>query len=412
MANKINFIFQQNSSLYKELKNNVNQGTSTMEVYVRLNNDVERDFAFQVDNEDKITTKIAKAFREKGEGVSDLIVLRPTIFHEKLPIGYSKSMHPGYMTEGGCLIFDYDADLKQYKQALDPEKSLMDQLWPGQLIIPEWKVSRTNVLTYVVLMLIWLYTDLPDVISPTPGISLTNQLSRTAIPILEHFDYGHVADRLKMEIQVNYTGVVAQWLFFVVHILKIAVITMFFTTAMVNPISFNPAALYKIRNMQINDPKLRNLMRSLGWVGARRGTYDEYQGNYYNYIIKKYGDPAKAFRAGMIKVAAAPGFPLGEGEGFQTPLSQRLTASTFKTIKEERKFVLSEEYFIQLEDDLKKNLDACQGDIGAMNNEIRRFRRFGLFEPGEELTEMVTLRKEAWIEEKKAEKSEEPKKQK
>lgn len=382
-----------------------------MEVYVRLNNDVERDFAFQVDSEDTINSKIAKVFLKGGEGVSDIIVLRPTIFHKKLPTGYSKSMHPGYMTEGGCLIFDYDADLKQYKQKIDPEKKLMDQLWPGQLILPEWETSTTNIIIYVALMLVWLYTDLPDVISPTPGISLTNQLSRIAIPILEHFELGHVADRLKMEIQVNYTGLAAQWLFFVVHILKIAVLTMFFTTAMVNPISFNPAVLYKIRNIQLTDPKLRSLLRSLGWVGARRGTYDEYQGNLYSYIMKKYGDPAKAFRAGMIKVAAAPGFPLGEGEGFQTPLAQRLTGSTFKTIKEEGKFVLSEEYFIQLEDDLKKKLDACQGDIGEMNNEIRRFRRFGFFEPGEELKELVQLRKEALANEK-AEKLVESKKEK
>lgn len=382
-----------------------------MEVYVRLSDDVERDFAFQVDQEDTINTKISKAFLKGGEGVSDLVVLRPSIFYEKVPIGYFKSMHPGYMTEGGCLIFDYDADLKQYKQRLDPEKKLLDQLWPGQLILPEWKRSSNNIIIYVALMLVWLYTDLPDVISPTPGISLTNQLSRIAIPILDHFDLGHVSERLKAEIQVNYTGVVGQWLFFVVHILKIALITLFFTTAMVNPISFNPAVLYKIRNMQLTDPKLRSLLRSLGWVGARRGTYDEYQGNFYSYTINKYGDPAKAFRAGMIRIAAAPGFPLGEGEGFQTPLAQRLTGSTFKTMREEGKFVLSEEYFIQLEDDLKKKLDECDGDIGKMNSEIRRFRRFGFFEPGEELKELVKMRKDAMAQEKE-EKSDELKKEK
>lgn len=383
-----------------------------MEIYVRLNDDVERDFAFQIDTDDTINTKIAKSFRKGGEGVSDFIVLRPTIFHEKQPIGYYKSMHPGYLTEGGCLIFDYDADLKQYKQRLDPDKKLMDQLWPGQLILPEWKKSRENIIIYVALMLFWLYTDLPDAISPTPGICLTNQLSRIAIPIFEHFEKTHIADKLREEIQVNFSGLLAQWGFFVVHILKIALVTMFFTVGMVNPISFNPAVLYKIRNLQLTDPRIKNLLRSLGWVGAKRGTYDEYQGNFYQFIIDKYGDPAKAFRAGMIKVAAAPGLRLGDGEGFQTPLDQRFTGSTFKTIKEEGKFIISEEYFLQLEEDLKKNLESCQGDIGRMNNEIRRFRRFGLYEPGEELQELVKLRKETKAKEEEAKKSEEPKKEK
>lgn len=385
-----------------------------MEIYVRLNNDVERDFAFQIDADDTINTKIAKSFRQGGEGVSDFIVLRPTIFHEKQPIGYCKSMHPGYLTEGGCLIFDYDADLKEYKQRLDPDKKLMDQLWPGQLILPEWKKSTKNIVTYVVVMLVWLYTDLPDVISPTPGLCLTNQLSRLAIPIFEHFGKYTIADKLREEIQVNFSGVVAQWGFFVVHILKLAFITMFFTTGMVNPISFNPAVLYKIRNLQLNNPKIKNLLRSLGWVGAKRATYDEYQSNFYEYIIQKYGDPAKAFKAGMIRVAAVPGLRLGDGEGFQTPLDQRFSGNTFKTIKEEGKFVLSEEYYLQLENDLKKNLESCQGDIGKMNNEIRRFRRFGLYEPGEELKEMVRLRKEVKTREEaeKVKRAEESKKEK
>ncbi|QLQ82649.1 hypothetical protein HG537_0H04120 [Torulaspora globosa] len=385
-----------------------------MEIYVRLNNDVERDFAFQIDTDDTINTKIDKSFREGGEGVSEFIVLRPTIFHEKQPIGYYKSMHPGYLTEGGCLIFDYDADLKEYKQRLDPEKKLMDQLWPGQLILPEWKKSRKNIVTYVVFMLLWLYTDLPDVVSPTPGICLTNQLSRMAIPVFEHFGKHSIAEKLKEEIQVNFSGVIAQWGFFVVHILKIAFITLFFATGMVNPISFNPTVLYKIRNLQLTDPKIKNLLRSLGWVGAKRGTYDEYQSNFYDYTIKKYGDPAKAFKAGMIRVAAAPGLRLSDGEGFQTPLDQRFSGNTFKTIKEEGKFVLSEEYYLQLENDLKKNLESCQGDIGQMNNEIRRFRRFGLYEPGDELKEMVRLRKEVKVREEaeKAKRAEESKKEK
>lgn len=384
-----------------------------MEVYVRFNEDVERDFAFQVEAEDTINTKIAKSFHEGSDGVADIMVLRPSVFYEKQPVAYDKSMHPGYMTEGGCLIFPYDADLKQYRQKLDSEKRLMDQVWPGQLILPQWKKCTNNITVYVALMALWLYTDLPDVISPTPGNCLSNHFSRLLIPLLEHFDLPHMADKLREEISVGFSSVIAQWAFFGLHVLKIALITMFFYTGMVNPISFNPFKLWKIRNIELTDPKLKILLRSLGWIGARRATYDEYQGNFYNHILKKFGGPAKAYKAGMIKVAAAPGFPLGEGEGFQTPLDERFTGSTFKKIEEEGKFIISEEYYVQLEKDLKHNLDLCEADIGEMNNEIRRFRRFGLYEPGEELKKLVELRKEALAKDaEEAKESKESKKEK
>lgn len=385
-----------------------------MEVYVRLNDDVERDFAFQVEAEDNVMDKIDKAFYEGKSGVADLIVLRPSIFYKKQPIGYCKSMHPGYLTEGGCLLFDYNADLKPYKQKLDLNKPLMDQMWPGQLILPQWKKCKKNIFIYSLIMLLWLYTDLPDVVSPTPGNCLTNQISRLAIPLFEHFDMAHVASKLRDETQINFSSVLAQWAFFGLHILKIALIALFVVTGMVNPISFNPFRLWKIRNMELTDPVLKKLLRSLGWIGSRRATYDEYQQNFYAYIMKKFGTPAKAYKAGMIRVAAAPGLVLGEGEGFQTPLDQRFTASTFKKIEEEGKFIISEEYFIELEKDLKENLDRCQGDIGEMNSEIRRFRRFGLYEPGDQLKKVVQLRKDAQAKEKElqAKQSAESKKKK
>ncbi|QLG74141.1 hypothetical protein HG535_0G00260 [Zygotorulaspora mrakii] len=385
-----------------------------MELYVRFNEDVERDFAFQVEAEDTIETKINRAFREGEEGLADLIVLRPSIFYEKQPIGYFKSMHPGYFTEGGCLIFDYDSDLKQFKQRLDYEKPLIDQLWPGQLVLPQWKKCRKNIAIYTLIMLLWLYTDLPDVVSPTPGNCFTNQLSRLAIPLFDRFDLPHIADKLREETSINFSSVLAQWAFFGLHILKIGLITLFVVTGMANPISFNPIKLWKIRNVELTDPSLKKKLRALGWIGSRRATYDDYQQNFYSYIMKKFGSPTKAYKAGMLRVAAAPGLRLREGEGFQTPLQERFSGSTVKKMEEEGKFILSEEYFVQLEKDLKENLDKCKGDIGEMNNEIRRFRRCGLYEPGETLQKLVKLRKEAAAKEKEQEQetSKETKKEK
>ncbi|EDO18356.1 hypothetical protein Kpol_1013p27 [Vanderwaltozyma polyspora DSM 70294] len=369
-----------------------------MEVYVRFNDDVEHDYAFQLDENDTIDNKIKNIFSEDSNvGLSSVMVLRPTVFHERIPIGYSKSVHPGYLTEGGCLIFHYEAGSEKYRVKLDEKTPLMKQLWSGQLILPKWKLSKKNIFIYVTLMLLWLYTDLPDCISPTPGICLTNCLSRALIPVAERFELYHVADKLREEIAVNYSGVLAQWGFFFLHILKILFITLTLTIGMVNPLSFNPWIFIKMRVLTDTPvtPHLKKVLHSIGWLGARRANYDDYQQNFYAYQIGKYGGVVQARRAdkNIISIAARPGFSLGKGEGFQSPLEERFTASTFKTLEEKKMFILSEEYFAALEENLKENVDLCQGDIGKMNNEIRRFRRYGLYECNDKIKKLVSDRK-------------------
>lgn len=381
-----------------------------MEVYVRLNDSTDKDYAFQLPENATVDSHIKAIFSTSAARIkqrttlSDLMVVRPTIFHEYEPVEYYKSTHPGHLTEGGCLIFDYKADRAEYMEKLDYEKPLIDQLWPGQLIVPKWRKSRKYVAIYVAIMAAWLYTDLPDCISPTPGICLTNQLSRLLIPILEKWGVqADLVNKLREEITPNYNSVAAQWAFFTLHVLKVLFTTFFFYLALANPFSFNPIKLYNIRNVAVTqkNDKIQDLLKYLGWIGARRATYDDYQTNYYDYIIKKYGGIVQAYRAGAIKKAAAPGMPLGAGEGFQTPLSERFTGNTFKRIDEENpKFILSEEYFCELENNLKELLDDANGDIGRMNAEIRRFRRYGIYEPSDKLKHVVDVRKEIYEKDK------------
>ncbi|CCK71093.1 Gsf2p KNAG_0G00360 [Huiozyma naganishii CBS 8797] len=377
-----------------------------MEVYVRLNNDIDRDYAFQVSREDTARSKVSKLFAERPEPglkivLADVMVLRPTLFHKKQPVGYSKSMHPGYLTEGGCLIFDYDAGEAKYLEKLDEDKPLFDQLWPGQLIVPEWEYSRKNIIMFAAILLFWLYTDLPDCISPTPGICLTNQLSRLLLPVLENYlDNQKMASKLREEIQVGYSSVPAQWGFFTLHVLKLLLIVLFFKFGMANPLTFNPVKMWQLRNNDLsrksNDVKAT--LKSIGWIGSKRAIFDDYQSNYYNYILKKYGGIVPTFRAGMIKIAANPGIPLQAGEGFQTPLDERFTGSTFKEMEDKGKFILSEEYFIELENILKEKLDEANGDIGLMNEEIKKFRRYGLYEPSDKIRNMVKKRRAVYEE--------------
>lgn len=367
-----------------------------MEVNVRFNADIEKDFAFQVDREEKLNDKIARIFRKDGTGMGHFMVLRPTIFHQEEPTGFYKSMHPGYMTEGGCVIYDEDADTSEYLEFLKEEKPILDQVWPGQLILPKWDVSYGNILRFAFIMLAWLYTDLPDCISPTPGICLTNNMSRLLIPVLDYLELHDFVAHLRLEIVPGYSSLFAQWGFFTFHVFKVLLITLFFAVGLCNPVSFNPFKVFRIAKMDLAQPSVKNLVRSLGWVGIRKGTQEQYQATFHEYIMQKYGGTVKASRAGKLRIAFNPGFPLLDGEGYQTPLSQRFEINTFDEIEKNGKFYFSEAYFIELENNLRSNVKKCGGDIGLMNTEVKRFRRFGLFEPNAKLERLVTLRKRAF----------------
>lgn len=367
-----------------------------MELYVRMNDDVEYDYAFQVDKDDTLASKTMKIF-DPEEGLSRYMVLRPSIFYKDTPVGFYKSMHPGFLTENGCLLFDYDAGNAQYLEKLDlDKKKVWEQLWPGQLVIPAWEKDKRTILVFVFIMLGWLYTDLPDCISPTPGICLTNQFSKRVMHIADYLGYHAIATKLGEEIQPNSAGVTAQWLFFAFHLVKLLVISSLFYTGLINPISFNPVLFYNSRKFVIskNNEKLKSTLQKVGWIGARRATYDDYRDTYYNYVIEKCGGPVSAYKMGVMKNAASPGLTLSAGEGFQTDLKNRLEHCTFSKMESARKFELSEDYFLQLEKDLKENIKKCKDDIPKCNAEIRRFRKYGLFECGEELSKLVAMRKE------------------
>ncbi|AGO11098.1 AaceriAFR381Cp [[Ashbya] aceris (nom. inval.)] len=367
-----------------------------MEIYLRLNDDLERDYAFQIEKDDTFGSKLMKLF-DPNNGLAQYMVLRPSVFYKDVPRGLYKSTQPGFLTEQGCLLFDYSADEERYLEPLELRgKKVWEQLWPGQLVVPRYQKSWATILCFAAVMLGWLYTDLPDVVSPTPGICFTNQLSRGFMYLAERHGYPQVAAKLAEEIQVNSTGLLAQWLFFTLHVMKVVLITSFFYSGLINPISLNPLKIYSARQAFTagSNKELAELLRSFGWIGAKRATYDDYRDSYYQAAIDKAGGTVAAYKAGVLKKASDPGVALSAGEGFQTPLENRFKENTFKTMEERRKFVLSEDYFVQLEKDLKHNIEKCNGDVAKINAEIRRFRKYGFFEAGEELQRLVQLRKE------------------
>ncbi|KAH3902846.1 related to Glucose-signaling factor 2 [Saccharomycodes ludwigii] len=364
-----------------------------MEVFIRLNDDIERDFAFQVDKNGKFNDKIMHLF-DTENGIGSFMNLKPSIFHKSKPVGFYKSIHPGYLTDNGSLLFPLDADEKEFLEELDlGNVEICKQLWPHQLIVPIWEKSGLAIFIYCAFFAFWLYTDLPDFISPTPGICLTNQVSRLVKYIVESFGYIQLAKVLENEIKPNSANKLAQIIFFSCHLFKVIFISFFFYTGFFNPISFNPLVFINTRKGALHKEKIKNILTEYGWIGVRRATFDEYYTDYYKYVVEKAGGQVEAYKQGILKSFSKPGVLLGKGEGFQTPIDKRFTIDTFEAMKIEKKFYLSEKYFLTVEKILKKDIDSLGENMGEIVKLLRNFRRYGLFNSNDEIKEMVQIRK-------------------
>lgn len=361
-----------------------------MDVTIRFHDDYEDDYIFEIQKDSTIKNYLEKIFEENG-ALAKILPLRPSIFYEKIPKKFYKSVHPGVLTPGGSILFNFDSTKDQFLEELDPNIPLIQQLWPGQLIIPKWKVSYRNIVIYTIFCFVWLYTDLPDFISPTPGNCLTNYISWALIPIMDYLNKPQLSEKLKNEIQPNYSSITAQIIFFILHILKILIITFFLGLGLANPVSFNLSQIRSTKKTKTNkETVIKELYKTLGWTGLKRAPYEVYKKEYYDYIMNKYGGLVGSYKAGKLRRAVNPGIILSNGEGYNTPIES--TDNTFKVMKDRQKYILSDIYFKQMERDLETNLNKCDRDIEAKNNLIRNYKRYGNFESGVKIEEIFTIR--------------------
>lgn len=363
-----------------------------MDIAIRLHDDYEEDYVFEIQKDFTVNNYLRRIFDKNGE-LANILPLRPSIFYKKTPTKFYKSVHPGILTPGGSILFNFDSTKNEFLKELDSNVPLIQQLWPGQLIVPKWDVAYKNIICYTIICFLWLYTDLPDFISPTPGNCLTNYISWVLIPIMNYLNKPQLSEKLKKEIQPNFSSHNTQIIFFVLHILKILILTLFLGFGMVNPISFN---LFKIRNAnKLKANKnffIEKLYKNLGWTGLKKTPYELYKKEYYEHIMKKHGGMLGAYKVGKLKRAVNPGIILNSGEGYSTPIEN--TISTFKAMKENQKYILSEVYFHQLEKDLESNLDKCARDIYSKNVLIKNYKRHGNFEGSIEIENIIQLREQ------------------
>lgn len=354
------------------------------EAYIRFNADMEKDYCFQF--------KASTTFRDLYVIFEKLpIALRPSLFYNSKPIGFQVSTSPGYLTEDGALLFDYEADNKKYLKNVDLDDKISEKIWPGQLILPVWEFNYFGFYAFLSALLVWLYTDLPDAISPTPGICLTNQMSRFLSWLARYFGQGKLAVALIDDIN-DPVGLVAQCIFFSLHIFKTLAIFLVFYTG-----TFNPIRLFRISSRSVSLQITRDELLAIGWTGSRRATPDEYQEFYREYKIKEHGGLIQAHKAGLFDKLSNLGVILKDGEGFNTPRDRK---ATLKDMLDEnnKEFLLNYGYIAKL-----GQCFALALEEGAdVQESIKQFRRYGLIHSTETIAKIVAKRKAVELDEKAA----------
>ena len=351
------------------------EDSGLIEAYIRFNDDEEKDYCFQI--------KVSSVFSDLDKIFNSLpISLRPSIFFNSRPVGYKVLTAPGYLTEDGALLFSYEVSKEEFQKSVSPNDKISDKVWPGQLILPVWEFNYLGFYSFLLFLLTWLYTDLPDFISPTPGICLTNQVSKLVGSLLITFDQPKIAELFLSDLEAE-VGITAQILFFVVHLVKcLGILTALYIGM------FNPIRLFRFGDAPPKDVSKEQLI-AMGWTGARRATPEEYKEFYREYKIKQHGGMVPAHEAGLFKKLEHLGVFLGRGEGFDTPLDNK---STLKDLLNEdnEKFTLNYQYLAKLGQFFESY--TAENDSN-MVEAIKQFRRYGILHSDEVISKIVSIRK-------------------
>ena len=306
------------------------------------------------------------------------MVLSPSYFYNAIPIGFAVSKEPGFLTSEGAILFNPDSHKEQHLKKVDQDARIKAVAWEGQLIEPIWEYNYTRWITIVSLLFFWLYLDLPQYITPTPGYAPTMLL-------FNFVEYYFPA--LKDEGPSPFDTAIWQWAFFAFHIIKVAVIYLIFWVGGVNPVSFNPIENRKASKNEITRDKLLNV----GWTGSRRATPHEWKEENRKQKIEKAGGIVKAYHAGILTGIGDAGVTLGKGEGWDS--SSPTQAEESIAGDEPRKFIVNRRYLTELYQVLASHLnngELSEEEKGAV---IKSFRRGGPEEGPERIKELYAARK-------------------
>lgn len=337
----------------------------TMDVYLRMNEDSEKDYCFNVQ---------AEAPVKSLEKIFDTLpmVLSPSYFYNPKPVGFAVSTHPGFLTSEGGLLFDTEAHLEKYLKKVDQNSKIINVAWEGQLIVPLWEYNYTRLITVLAILGGWLYLDFPEYLHPTPGYAPTNLMYSLAI---KYFP------ALRDDSPSSFSGPIWEWVFFGLHFVKVAFIYLIIWVGGVNPVSFNPIVNRKHLKKEVT----RDILLDIGWTSARRATPHEWREENRKTKIEAAGGIVPAYHAGILDGIGTAGVNLGPGEGWDSE------ASSGKD--REGKFVINKSYFKNLYRPLAEKLATDDISDDEKANLVKNFRRSGPEAGTDEFHELYNARK-------------------
>lgn len=341
--------------------------SGVMEAYIRFNDDLEKDYCFQLG--------VNKTFRDLLKIFEKLpISLRPNVFYNKIPKGFVVSTAPGFLTENGSLLFGFETNWEKFRKPVSLDDVVSEKIWPGQLILPVWEFKSFNFYAFVTFLLCWLYTDLPDRISPTPGLSLSTLFLVYLAKLCDRYDADNYA--LVVRELLEQDSVILDVVFFSLHVLKVLVIFIVFSLGILNPLHFG----FPKRG---EDKITKEELLDIGWTGSSRIPPDEYRDFYRSYRIELAGGLLQAHRSGVLDKLETLGVYLGEGEGFNTPRNANVKP-------QEGQFVLSNDYLTLLGEYLVSYLVSDDVDLPRF---VKEFRKYGLLHCSDQISLIIQERK-------------------
>lgn len=341
------------------------------DIYIRMKDSPDNDICFQIQDNKTTFNDLIKIFEVIP------IVFSPSIFYEKVPIGFSISFYPGFLTRTGGILFEQESGNKKYLKKIDDlNDHVSDHCLPGQLIIPIFK-KRTLLHQGILLSLAaWLYTDLPDFISPTPGICFTNYASLAIVYLFRYVLNRPVQAQKFYDDIFEPVGIVGQCIYFAFHIFKVLLLYFILWSG-----SFNPYSWTK-------QPKLHDINKEklvdVGWTGAIKLQKPQYQDEYRNFLISKFGSFINVYKAGKLSYVKECVIPLEDGEGYSSNSGIKVSDEL------DHPFILTKELLLREFKHVKNEISRLPIDEAWV--ELKRYRRTGTTFTSSRLQKLVDLR--------------------
>ncbi|ODV83489.1 hypothetical protein CANARDRAFT_9549 [[Candida] arabinofermentans NRRL YB-2248] len=345
----------------------------SFDIYIRMNSDDEKDYCFQVTPDQKFSS-LFDIFKTLP------LNLTPSIFYELTPIAFQVSKCPGFLSRTGGLLFGDDATNKKYLVNVSNDDLISEKCWPGQLINPIFQERTFFKYTVYSALLTWLYTDLPDFISPTPGICLTNWGTKGLCYAIDHWLGKPQIAKNIYDDMFSDTTIVGQCVFFIFHFFKVLIIWVALYIGLANP--------YSLVGKKPPTIEREDLLR-IGWTGAKKASSMNYKQHYREMKIKEAGGILKAHHEGLLETLKNNGVELGKGEGFQTPIDLK-NVKSFESVKNNKKFVLTYEYLSKLETHFHRV--NAKLDDQEFNIRYKDLRTYGPLDIPDDLKEYVDAR--------------------